>query len=117
LQDVHVCQKKVWNEWDSLFFSVRRNLCAMRVVNSRCQLWLYGGLWERLWKLSPITFTCCSFFTNFGTLYHAGNFSIFSNGKILLFIMVINMLLAIRPGKIQITLVLSLTLLEVLLQD
>jgi hypothetical protein len=35
---------RVWNEWDSLFFAVKRNLCAMRVVNWRCRLWLCGGV-------------------------------------------------------------------------
>jgi hypothetical protein len=57
MYDVRVFQKKTWNEWDSLFFAVGRNLCAMRVVNWRCQLWLRGGCCERDWKWSPIIFT------------------------------------------------------------
>jgi hypothetical protein len=39
VQDVRVRQKKVWNEWYDLFFSVWRNLCAMRVLNWKCRLW------------------------------------------------------------------------------
>jgi len=33
-----VCQKKTWNEWESLFFAVRKNLCAVRVVNWICRV-------------------------------------------------------------------------------
>jgi hypothetical protein len=32
------------NEWDSIFFAVRRNLCAKRVVNWRCRPWPCGGV-------------------------------------------------------------------------
>ena len=49
------------NEWDSLFFAVRRNLCAVRVVNWRCRVWLCGGCFERDCTWSPTVFTCCSF--------------------------------------------------------
>jgi hypothetical protein len=67
MQDIRMCQKKVWNEWDSLFFAIRRNLWAMRVVNWRCRLWLCGGCCKRDWKWSRIVFTCSSFFSHFGT--------------------------------------------------
>jgi hypothetical protein len=67
VQDVRMRQKKVWHEWDSLFFAVRRNLCAMRVVNWRCRLWLCEGCCERDWKWSPVVFTWYSFFNHFGT--------------------------------------------------
>jgi hypothetical protein len=46
------------NEWDSHFFTVRRNLCAMRVVSWRCRLWMCVGCY-------PIIFTWCSFFSHF----------------------------------------------------
>ena len=60
VQDGRVCQKKAWNEWDSHFYTVRRNLCAVGVVNWRCRVWLCGGCCERdcnKWR----RFTCCSF--------------------------------------------------------
>jgi hypothetical protein len=68
VQDVHMCQKKVWNEWDSLIFAVRRNLWAMQVMNWRCRLWLCGGCCERDWKWSPMIFTWCNFFNMFSKL-------------------------------------------------
>jgi hypothetical protein len=69
VQDVRVCQKKMWNESRQLFFAVRRNPCAMRVVNWRCRLWLCGGRCERDWKWSLIFFTWCSYFNHFGTRF------------------------------------------------
>jgi hypothetical protein len=49
VQDVRLCQKNVWNQSESLFFSVRRNLCAMRVVNWTRQRRLWRCC-ERVWK-------------------------------------------------------------------
>jgi hypothetical protein len=62
MQDAHMCQKK-----GGTSEAVRRNVCAMRVVNWRCRLWLRGGCCERDWKWSPIILTWCSFCGHFGT--------------------------------------------------
>ena len=61
VQDGRVCEKKAWNEWDSLFFAVRRSLGAVRFVNWRCRVWLFGGCCERDCKWNPTVSTCCIF--------------------------------------------------------
>jgi hypothetical protein len=55
VEDVFVCQKKVWNEWDSLKKSVRRARRELEV--STMTVW---RCCERDWIWSPVVFTWCS---------------------------------------------------------